>query len=547
MKVAIAQINTTVGDLPGNTHLAVQAIRSAAAMGAELVVLPELALSGYPPQDLVYRRAFHEANERALQEVARAARGIYAVVGHVARANGSPGKPTANAASVVRDGQIVARRDKMLLPTYDVFDEARHFQPATGNEPVMIGGARVGVTICEDVWNDKEFWETRLYERDPVEELAAAGVDVLINIAASPFAAGQQELRRAMLCASARRHGVPVIYVNLVGGNDQLIFEGRSLAVDGGGRPLLECAAFEEDLRVLDTAQAGSTEPCPPIDPVQDAWQALTLGLRDYVRKCGFTSAVVALSGGVDSALTAAIAAAALGPENVTALFMPTRFTSERSRLDAEAVARNLGIRCEHINIEQLRTCAERTLEPLFRGTERGIAEENLQARIRGILVMAYANKFGHLPLATGNKSELAVGYCTIYGDMVGGLAVIGDVPKTMVYRLARYANRDGEVIPDSILHRPPTAELKPDQTDQDVLPPYEVLDAILELYIEQNLEVDEIVERGYDRQTVLWVLRAIDAAEFKRRQAPMTLRVSTKAFGPGRRLPVASRWHRGE
>ncbi|MGD2175283.1 MAG: NAD+ synthase [Candidatus Brocadiaceae bacterium] len=547
MKVALAQINTTVGDVEGNTGRAVQAVREGARLGAQMVILPELTLSGYPPQDLAERPAFIDANEKAVRRVADAARGVYAIVGHIAGARRRTGKPAANAASVLRDGQVMARRDKSLLPTYDVFDEARYFQPALTSEPVALGHLRVGLTICEDAWNDPTFWGDRLYERDPVQELAEAGADLLVNISASPFSAGKQQFRRAMLGAAAQRHGLPLLYVNLVGGNDQLLFDGRSLALDARGETLACGRAFEEDLIVVESDHAGTDSlPAEPLlEPVEEIWRALLLGTRDYVRKCGFSTVVLALSGGVDSALTATLAARALGPENVTALFMPTCFSSDRSRRDAEALSDNLGIRLVSISIEELRTTAERALEPHFRGAERGVAEENIQARLRGCLVMAFANKFGSLPLATGNKSELAVGYCTLYGDMVGGLAVIGDVPKTTVYELAFYSNRDGETIPESILTRPPSAELKPDQTDQDVLPPYEVLDPILDLYVEEGLEFDAIVDAGHDAETVRRVLAMVDGAEFKRRQAPITLRVTHKAFGPGRRLPVAQNWRR--
>jgi NAD+ synthetase len=545
MKVALAQINTTVGDVEGNVRKVVAAIHEAAARGAQMVVLPELTLSGYPPQDLVERPAFVEANRQGLRRVAAAAHGIYAVVGHVGRAPTQTGKLAANCASVVRDGKVLCRRDKTLLPAYDVFDESRLFQPAADNEPVVLGDLKAGVTICEDTWNDRYFWERRMYETDPIEKLAAAGIDLLLNISASPFSVGKQQFRRAMLSASARRHAVPLAYVNLVGGNDQLIFDGRSIMFDAQGRIVAEGAAFREELLVVDTGQAGAPEPPPTLTEVEEIWQALNLGLADYVRKCGFKKVVLGLSGGVDSAVTACIAASALGPENVTALFMPTLFTSELSYADARAVARNLGIEYHAVPVEELRLSFERALEPVFRGTERGIAEENIQARIRGTLIMAYSNKYGHLPLATGNKSELGAGYCTLYGDMVGGLAVIGDVPKVMIYQLAHYINRDRTLIPRTIIERPPTAELKPNQTDQDVLPPYELLDAILNLYIEQNKEYDEIVAAGYDPDIVRRVLLMVDRAEYKRRQAPITLRVTSKAFGPGRRLPVAQNWAR--
>jgi NAD+ synthetase len=544
VRIALAQINTTVGDIPGNTDRVIDAICRAAEQDAELVVLPELAISGYPPQDLVEREAYVDANEAALEKVAQAAKGIWAVVGHVGRNKGGTGRPAANSASVVRDGEVLARRDKTLLPNYDVFDEMRHFRPAEDNEPVDLGELCLGVTICEDAWNDPHFWPRQLYDHDPVTELVSRGADLVVNLAASPFAGGKQNLRREMLAALAGRHGVPVAYTNLVGGNDQLIFPGRSIFFDSTGRIVAEGASFREDMVLVDTDEKGLGQP-PGHHPEQEVWEALLLGLQDYARKCGFHSAVMGLSGGVDSALTAALAVEALGAENVTALFMPTEFSSEQSRIDAEDLAENLGIELHTVPIDEMRRQMEASLEPMFRDTERGVAEENVQARLRGTIVMAYSNKFGALPLATGNKSELAVGYCTLYGDMVGGLAVIGDVPKTMVYRLCDYVNRDAEVIPESILTKPPSAELKPDQTDQDVLPPYDLLDAVLERYIEQNQECAEIVDAGFDPETVRMVLRMVDRAEYKRRQAPITLRVSSRAFGPGRRLPVAQRWPR--
>jgi NAD+ synthetase len=545
MKIAFAQINTTVGDIQGNLRRAQHAVRDAAARGADLVLLPELTLSGYPPLDLAERPAFLRANEEAVRELAGAARGVTAVVGHLARATSQTGRRATNSASVLREGQVLHRRDKMLLPNYDVFDEMRYFQPAHSNEPFVIDGIPVGLTICEDAWNDEGFWPQRLYERDPVAELVAAGARLVLNIAASPYAAGRQDLRRRMLGALARGRGVPVAYLNLVGSNDQLIFEGRSLLIDAGGRIVAEAAAFREDMMVADTGQPAPPEPPAAPDPVEDVWRALVLGLHDYARKCGFRQAVFGMSGGVDSALTAAIAAEALGPRNVIAMFMPSRISSELSRVDAEAVARNLGVEFKIIPIDGIHRASEAALAPIFAGTQPNIAEENIQARIRGNIVMAYANKFGVLPLATGNKSELAVGYCTLYGDMVGGLAVIGDVPKTLIYQLARYVNRNGEVITRSVLEKAPTAELKPNQTDQDVLPPYDLLDAILNLYIEEVMEFNEIVAKGYDPQLVRRVLSMVDRAEFKRRQAPITLRVTHKAFGPGRRLPVAQNWTR--
>jgi len=413
MKVAFAQVNTTVGDVQGNLRRAEHAIREATERGADLLLLPELTLSGYPPQDLAERPAFLRANEEAVRELTAFATDVAVVVGHLASASSRTGKRATNSASVLQGGRILQRRDKMLLPNYDVFDEMRHFQPAEANVPFDLDGLPIGLTICEDAWNDERFWPQRLYERDPVAELVRAGARLIVNIAASPYAAGRQDLRRRMLSAMASGHGVPIAYLNLVGGNDQLIFEGRSLFVDARGRVAAEGAAFREDMMVVDVEQAGS--PTPPSEPhmVEDVWRALILGLHDYARKCGFRRVVFGMSGGVDSALTAAIAAQALGPRNVIALFMPSRVSSELSRTDAEAVARNLGVDFRTIPIDGIHRAFEGALAPLFKGTEPGIAEENVQARIRGNLVMALANKFGILPLATGNKSELAVGYCS--------------------------------------------------------------------------------------------------------------------------------------
>lgn len=545
MRLALAQINTTIGDIAGNAGRAARALREAASQGADLAVLPELTLSGYPPQDLVDRAAFIRANAQALQELAGAVPDLPAIVGFVGESTHETGKRATNAAALLHEGRVAAVRTKSLLPTYDVFDELRHFQPASANEPVEIAGVPVGITICEDMWNDRTFWDRPLYGSDPVEELVAAGASLLVNLSASPFATGKQHFRRRMLGATARRHGVPLAAVNLVGGNDQLIFDGRSVLLDNEGRVVAEAAAFSEDLLVVDT-EAQAPGPPPPLpEETGEVRAALELGLRDYLTKCALSRAVFGLSGGIDSAVTAALAAAALGPENVTAIYMPSSFSKKMSGEDSARLVRNLGMEFHVVAIEDLRNCAGAALEPLFRGTEPGVAEENVQARLRGMIVMAYANKFGCLPLATGNKSELAVGYCTLYGDMVGGLAVIGDLPKTMVYRLAEDYNRHREVIPRSIIERPPSAELKPDQVDQDILPPYEVLDGILALYVEQSREYDEIVAEGYDPETVREVLRMVDNAEFKRRQAPITLRVTSKAFGPGRRLPVAQRWRR--
>ena len=573
MKLALAQINPTVGDLQGNTDRVFDFACRADAQGADMVVFPELCLSGYPPRDLVNVTAFLEEGEERLRCLAEKTRGLRAglIVGYAGFDLTSDPQQTSelrqagNCAAYLADGAVVFRQQKMLLPTYDVFDDQRHFSPATEQAVCTVEGRRIGITICEDAWNDKQFWkpplyarnpvERRLYARDPVEELAAKGIDLLVNISASPYHMYKRGLRLEMIRAAARRHGVPIAMVNQVGGNDHLVFDGSSFAVDAAGETAARADSFQEDLVFWETEEPGRAEglrgkPWPAADSADEheaVYDALVLGARDYVRKCGFGKAIVGLSGGIDSALTVVIAADALGAENVTGVAMPGPYSSAGSVIDARRTAQKLGIRFEVLDIGGVYRGFESLLAGLFQGTEPNVAEENLQARLRGNALMTLSNKFGGMVLTTGNKSELAVGYCTLYGDMCGGLAVISDVPKTLVYRLARVANkRRPEAISESVLTKPPSAELRPDQKDTDSLPPYEVLDPILQLYVEENCEAAKIAERlGLPLDLVTGVTRKVDRNEYKRQQAAPGLRVTSKAFGIGRRFPIAQRFVR--
>lgn len=546
MKLALAQLNTTVGDLRGNAAKILAAYRRAVDAGADLVVTPELAIPGYPPRDLLAKRRFVDDNLRVRDELAAQTGDTALLVSYAELNPAAWGKPYYNAAALLHRGQIVARCFKTLLPTYDVFDEDRYFQPSPGNAPLAFGPCRLGITICEDIWNLEGFAPVR-YARDPLADLVQAGVDLLVNLSASPYHLGKDRLRHELLQGIARRWRVPLAYCNLVGGNDELIFDGRSLVFDAEGHLLAEGQAFAEDLLVVDLTHGAGHTVCPRREPIADVYDALVLGVRDYAVKCGFKSAVLGLSGGIDSAMTACLAAAALGPENVLGVSLPSQFSSQGSLDDARELAHRLGLRYEVIPIQAAFEHLKATLRPLFQGLPEDTTEENLQARIRGTLLMALSNKFGHLLLSTGNKSELAVGYCTLYGDMNGGLAVIADVPKTMVYELARYVNRHGVVIPIACLTKPPSAELRPNQTDQDTLPPYEVLDAILRRYVEENQSAGDIIaETGFDEKLVHDMVRKIDLNEYKRKQAPPCLRVTTKAFGIGRRFPIAQRYIEG-
>jgi NAD+ synthase (glutamine-hydrolysing) len=543
VKIALGQINPTIGDFTGNSKKIIESARQALARGAEMVLFPELAVCGYPPRDLLEKPAFVERNQQVIDEIAQAVPGITVVCGFVSPARVETGKSVMNSAAVLRDGAVQFVQSKMLLPTYDVFDELRYFDPAKSQKLFPAGGSQFAVTICEDAWNDKHFWHRRLYSVDPVDELLHAGGNLVINISASPFHLGKRELRRQMLETIARDNKVPVLFVNQVGGNDSLIFDGSSMVIAPDGRIVTQAKSFEEDLVIFDSDTMQGDMHEQTAVGVPSAYAALVLGTRDYVRKCGFSRVIIGLSGGMDSALTAAIAVDALGKENVTGMAMPSQYSSEHSIKDARELACRLGIRFEVIPIGTIFDEYRKTLSPLFSRLPEGIAEENLQSRIRGNLLMAFSNKFGELVLTTGNKSEVAVGYCTLYGDMVGGLGVISDVPKTMVYDLGRYVNSMNPVIPQSTIDKPPSAELRPDQKDSDSLPPYEILDKIMEDYVEHYRTAEQIAaDRGYDEQVVRDVIRMIERSEYKRQQAAPGLKITPKAFGVGRRFPIAQK-----
>lgn len=540
MKIGIAQINGVIGDFPGNAKRLLQAYRECLDQGAELVVTPELSLCGYPPRDLVFKSRFVPNCLQALDYLAGEVKEVPLLVGHVDHHDsGKPGKPFRNAAAFLHRGGIVAKVWKTLLPTYDVFDERRYFEPGESCEPILWNGLRLGVTICEDIWTE-DFLQRPLYDRDPVRELCGKGIDLLLNLSASPFHLGKPEIRRELMAEVARDAGVPVVYANAVGANDQLVFDGHSLVASPDGRIAVQLEGFAERCATVDVdALPPGEAPLPQPVAAGQLHDALVLGLRDYVKKCGFRSVCLGLSGGIDSALTAVLAAEALGAENVHGLTMPSPFSSGGSVDDSIALARNLGIRCDTVPIADTFASVKQAMAPLFAGTREDVTEENMQARIRGLYLMALSNKFGHLLLTTGNKSELAVGYCTIYGDMCGGLAVISDLPKTRVYELSRWINREREIIPWNTIDKPPSAELRPDQKDQDTLPPYDELDAILELYVERHLSADEIIAHGHEEAVVRWIQRRVDLNEWKRQQAAPGLRVTSKAFGMGRRMPI--------
>ena len=542
MKIALAQINTTVGDLPGNEAKILSAYRRAVDAGAEIVVFPELAVTGYPPRDLLLKRHFVQQNLETLDRLAAATGPTAMLVGYVGRNEVRPGREATNSTALCQNGKIIATRTKTLLPTYDVFDEDRYFEPATSNAPVEFNGRKLGLTICEDVWNDEDFWDDRRYRENPSGQLVAAGASILFNNSASPWHLGKNETRFSMLSQLAAKSQRPVVYCNLVGGNDELVFDGASLAFNGSGQLIAQGRSFEEDLVVFDVDTAQPIVP-PEVCAEEKVYRALVLGLRDYLYKCGFKSAVLGLSGGIDSALTAAIAVDALGKENVRGVSLPSQFSSRGSLDDARQLAENLGIRYDVVPIRVPFDAVKHELGPLFAGLKEDTTEENIQARLRGVILMAMSNKFGSLLLTTGNKSEMAVGYCTLYGDMNGGLAVISDVPKTMVYRISKWVNREREIIPSDSITKPPSAELRPNQTDQDSLPPYDVLDAILEEYVVNLKTTRDIVAMGFDEATVKRVVRLIDFSEYKRRQAAPGLKVTSKAFGVGRRIPIAQRF----
>ncbi|MBB5058872.1 NAD+ synthase (glutamine-hydrolyzing) [Granulicella aggregans] len=578
MRIALAQINPTVGDFAGNSQKIIEFAARAASQGAELVMFPELAICGYPPADLLEKKDFLDSAGAALAGIAAwtAERGRPAILcGTIMPLKSVIGKHVRNVAALLHGGKIAFTQQKMLLPFYDVFDEQRYFEPASHQALTSVGGETLAITICEDAWNDKGFWPRRLYPTDPVEELMRQWDDappgfhrVILNISASPFWRGKRTVRRDMLSALAKRHNAFVAMVNQVGGNDSLIFDGTSIVIGPDGSVVAQAASFFEDIILFDTASAtgevrfgdGVSGVVPPAgsgatfgegagsqgnvdDEISAMWDALVLGTRDYVRKCGFSKALVALSGGIDSALVAAIAVEALGPENVMGIGMPSEYSSTGSVDDARSLAQNLGIKFELLAIHDVFNQCESILAPLFAGTKFGLAEENLQSRIRGSLLMTISNKFGALVLTTGNKSEMSTGYCTLYGDMVGALAVIGDVMKTKVYALSRYANRQREIIPLSTIEKPPSAELRPDQKDTDSLPPYEVLDPILEAYVERYCSAEQIArDQGVDVALVRSVLQLVERCEYKRQQAAPVLKVTPKSFGLGRRFPIAAK-----
>jgi NAD+ synthase (glutamine-hydrolysing) len=542
MKIALAQFNPTVGDFEGNSARILELGRRAKLGGADLAVFSELCLCGYPPQDLIERPSFSERNQKELLRLAQDI-AIPSLVGFVGKAQDDTGKPVANSAALISGGRILFEQRKMLLPTYDVFDETRYFQPAHTQHAFRFGPEILGITVCEDCWNDKNFWAQRLYERDPVTELVGKGSTVILNISSSPYTIDKRSLRLDMLRATATQHRVPLVYVNQVGGNDSLIFDGSSVAFMPDGRIAARAKSFEEDLVFFDSS-AGSGDIRPAIDDeLEAAYRALVIGTRDYVRKCGFRKVVVGVSGGVDSSLVAAIATDALGAENVLSVAMPGPFSSDGSLRDAQSLAKNLGIQILVLPITDAFNSYRKTLADSFRSLPEDVTEENLQARIRGNLLMALSNKFGSLVLSTGNKSEMAVGYCTLYGDMAGGLAVISDVPKTTVYELAKFTNRGKNRIPEPVLTKAPSAELRANQCDQDTLPPYDVLDRILKAYVEDLHTPQEIAEEsGYPLALVRAVALQVDRNEYKRKQAPPGLKLTSKAFSVGRRFPLAQK-----
>ena len=547
MKIGFAQINPTVGDLRGNCELIARAYERLAAAGAELVLTPELAMTGYPPQDLVLKSRFVPQNLELLGNLHARVGEAALLVGFVDRNEGR-GKPFRNAAALLERGKPIRKTYKSLLPTYDVFDEERYFQPAERVEPLLVHGKRIGVTICEDIWTE-HYLPRPLYDCEPVRSLVEQGAEIIVNLSSSPFSLHKPAIRYEMVAGLSRAHQRPISYCNLIGGNDQLVFDGNSFAVNSAGNVIAQLAAFREEDRVVDCDSTSTVEFHEEKIPEQ-LFGALSLGLRDYCRKCNFHSVVIGLSGGIDSAVTAVIAADALGPENVTGVSMPSPYASRGSIEDARSLVRNLGIKFLEIPITDAFQVFKAQFKEIFKGLPENETEENIQPRLRAMILMALSNKFGHLVLSTGNKSELAVGYCTLYGDMAGGLAVISDVPKTIIYKLAQWINSDyasragrGEMIPKSTIEKPPSAELKPNQKDQDTLPPYEILDEILHLYVEDNLSARDIIARGFDEKTVRWVQRRVDLNEYKREQAAPGLKVTSRAFGIGRKMPIAQKY----
>jgi NAD+ synthetase len=547
LKIGLLQLNSTVGDFAANRKKLLDGCEKAVALGAEFILAPELFLCGYPPRDLLQRADFIAANLAALAETAKSVGAVPLCVGFVDKNPDRPGRALRNAAAVLQYGKIIWRTNKCLLPTYDVFDEDRYFEPAKTIAPFEFNGRKLGVTICEDIWNDEDFWPERLYRRDPVKELIAQGAEIILNLSASPWHDGKERMRLEMLRRAARDEKIPLAQVNAIGANDELIFDGHSVALDARGEVIALGKGFAEEILVADLrreVQSPKSKVQSDFPPREaQIFSALSLGIRDYVRKCNFKSVIVGLSGGIDSALVAVLAADALGADKVLGVSMPARYSSEGSLSDAAALAKNLGIRYEVLPIEPVFKSVEKQLEKVFAGTKPNEAEENVQSRLRGVTLMALSNKFGALVLTTGNKSEMAVGYCTLYGDMCGALAPLADVFKTDIYQIARWVNRDREIIPAASISKPPSAELRPNQTDQDSLPPYETLDQILDAYVVKNLGRDEIIRRGFDAAVVNDVLNKINFSEYKRRQAAPGLKVSPRAFGMGRRIPIAQKF----
>jgi NAD+ synthase (glutamine-hydrolysing) len=543
LRIGLLQLNSTIGDFAANRRKLLAAYEKAVALGAEFILAPELFLCGYPPRDLLLRDDFIAANLAALAETAEQIEAVPLCVGYVEKNSEKPGRALKNAAAVLQHGKITWRTAKSLLPTYDVFDEDRYFEPAEKIEPFIFNGRKLGLTICEDIWNDEDFWPERIYRRDPVKELIAQGAEIILNISASPWYDGKERTRLEMLRRVARDEKIPLAQVNLAGANDELIFDGHSVALNSRGEVIALGKSFAEDVLVADVKTSSAPQPIEWPGREQQIFSALSLGIRDYVHKCGFKSVILGLSGGIDSALVAVLAAGALGAENVFGVAMPARYSSSGSLTDAEALAKNLGIRYEVLPVEPAFLAVEKQLEKVFAGTKPNEAEENVQSRLRGLTLMALANKFGALVLTTGNKSEMAVGYCTLYGDMDGALAPIADVLKTDIYKIARWVNREKNIIPENSIAKPPSAELRPNQTDQDSLPPYEILDAILDLFVVKNLSSPEIIARGFAAAVVNDVVNKINFSEYKRRQAAPALKISPRAFGMGRRIPIAQRF----
>ena len=540
MKIGIAQMNSIVGDLSFNADEIISRYQDLVSSGADLVITPELSVTGYPPRDLIFRSKFIDDNLKVIEKIAEKVGNVPIVVGCIDYNTQNTGNPFENAAVVIKDHEIVGKVTKCLLPSYDVFDETRYFEPSKEVQVQVLSGMKIGITICEDIWSE-DFLPSKLYVKDPAGELAKKGIDCLVNLSASPYHMGKPKDRHAMLSFLARRIHAPVVYCNSVGGNDELIFDGNSLAFSADGELISQGASFESQSILVDTESTGIS--VREDNQLEEIYNALVLGLRDYVTKCGFRSALIGLSGGIDSALTAVIAERALGADNVYGVTMPSEFSSSGSVNDSLSLAENLGIGFEEVPIKNSFATLKAELSDVFQNYEEDITEENMQARIRGLFLMSISNKKGHLLLTTGNKSELAVGYCTIYGDMCGGLAVISDLPKTLVYKLAKWINRKKEIIPWETIEKAPSAELKPNQKDQDTLPDYEILDQILELYVDQSISVSSIIAKGYDKDLVKWIASRVEMNEWKRWQSAPGLRVTSKAFGVGRRIPIAHRY----